>query len=109
MSTFVGPSHVALFVPSKMRNGCYRSVSLCLLSGGAAAAAFCLSPAACRAQSADAEILGFTKKHCVSCHNAVDREGGLDLTKVEYAPGDSENFDIWVKIHDRVQSGEMPP
>jgi hypothetical protein len=57
----------------------------------------------------DAEISGFTKKHCASCHNGVDRDGGLDLTTFKYVPGDSTNFLTWVKIHDRVQSGEMPP
>ncbi len=57
----------------------------------------------------DAETLAFTDRHCSSCHNDVDKEGGLDLTSLSYNPGDAVNFQTWVKVHDRVQSGEMPP
>lgn len=71
--------------------------------------AILVSPNLCGAQSAEAETLGFTKEHCATCHNNVDREGGLDLTTLTYQPGDSGNFQTWVKVHDRVQSGEMPP
>ena len=55
------------------------------------------------------EVLAFTDRHCSSCHNDVDKESGLDLTSFKYNPADAENFAMWVKIHDRVQSGEMPP
>jgi hypothetical protein len=52
---------------------------------------------------------GFIDRHCSSCHNDVDKEAGLDLTALKYAPDNAENFLTWVRIHDRVQSGEMPP
>jgi hypothetical protein len=39
----------------------------------------------------------------------VDKEGGLDLTSLKFEPGNAENFGTWVKVHDRVQTGEMPP
>ncbi|MSU72874.1 MAG: hypothetical protein EXS43_11105 [Opitutus sp.] len=51
----------------------------------------------------------FTDRYCSNCHNDVDREGGLDLTSLKYSPGDAANFALWVKVHDRVQAGEMPP
>jgi hypothetical protein len=51
----------------------------------------------------------FTDRHCSSCHNDVDREGGLDLTALAFAPDNPDNFLTWVKVHDRVQTGEMPP
>src|SRR6185436_12520945 len=51
----------------------------------------------------------FIEKYCASCHNDVDREAKLDLTSLAYAPDDKANFALWVKIHDRVQAGEMPP
>jgi mono/diheme cytochrome c family protein len=57
----------------------------------------------------EAERLAFTDRHCSSCHNDVDKEGGLDLTALTYQPSDPANFQAWVKVHDRVQSGEMPP
>ena len=57
----------------------------------------------------DSTLADFTDRHCSSCHNDVDKEGGLDLTSLTYAPQDTGNFLTWVKVHDRVQSGEMPP
>jgi hypothetical protein len=57
----------------------------------------------------EAEVAEFTDRYCSSCHNDVDKEGGLDLTSLKYAPQDPANFMTWVKVHDRVQAGEMPP
>jgi hypothetical protein len=68
-----------------------------------------LASAAFGAQPAGPDLFTFTDKYCSSCHNDVDKEGGLDLTSLKFAPGDSANFLAWVKVHDRVQAGEMPP
>jgi hypothetical protein len=57
----------------------------------------------------DEQAAAFTDRYCSNCHNDVDKEGGLDLTALKYAPKDSANFVTWVRIHDRVRSGEMPP
>ncbi len=57
----------------------------------------------------DSDALAFTDRHCSTCHNDVDKEGGLDLTSLQYSPNDPVNFQTWVKVHDRVQSGDMPP
>ncbi len=51
----------------------------------------------------------FIEKHCAGCHNDTDKEAGLDLTALAYTPGDRANFERWVRIHDRVEGGEMPP
>src|SRR5688572_4477198 len=68
----------------------------------------CVSlPLVCR--SAEADLGAFTDRHCSSCHNDVDREAGLDLTALKFEPASPENFLTWVKVHDRVQAGEMPP
>src|SRR5262245_6048334 len=56
-----------------------------------------------------AATFAFTEKYCVSCHSGTQPKGGLDLESLKFAPGDSENFLTWVKVHDRVQAGEMPP
>jgi hypothetical protein len=101
-------SDVAPVVRPGLR-GWYCASDLRSLSGLAAAVAILVGPGVCGAQSADPEIFGFTKKNCASCHNDVDREGGLDLTTLKYDPGDIGNFLTWVKVHDRVHSGEMPP
>ena len=34
---------------------------------------------------------------------------GLNLTTLNYDPDDPDNFARWVRIHDRVSVGEMPP
>ena len=49
----------------------------------------------------------FFEKHCFECHDSASKQAGLDLSKLE--PPNAENFAKWVKIHDRIESGEMPP
>src|SRR5688572_16199047 len=51
----------------------------------------------------------FIEKHCAECHDAETKKAGLDLTALSYLPEDQSNFATWVKVHDRVQVGEMPP
>jgi hypothetical protein len=52
----------------------------------------------------ETEVAAFTDRYCSSCHNDVDKEGGLDLTSLTFNPADAANFLTWVKIHDRVQA-----
>jgi hypothetical protein len=51
----------------------------------------------------------FIDEYCVNCHNDQDLKGSLDLTDLDYAPDDAANFLSWVKVHDRLAAGEMPP
>ncbi len=51
----------------------------------------------------------FLNKRCNACHNSVQRQGGLDLSTLAFHPDDAKSAAVWIKIHDRVQSGEMPP
>ena len=51
----------------------------------------------------------FFKAHCVECHDADTKKGNLDLTALKPNFADAENFARWVKVHDRIESGEMPP
>ena len=46
---------------------------------------------------------------CTRCHNATKKTARLDLSSLAYEPEDRENFALWVRIHDRVAAGEMPP
>jgi hypothetical protein len=61
------------------------------------------------ALAAQSEPAAFFERHCTECHDRETKKGGLDLTalKPEYAKPDV--FAKWVKVHDRIQSGEMPP
>jgi hypothetical protein len=59
--------------------------------------------------SIETHAAAFTEKYCAKCHNDVDKEGNLDLTTLKFAPDDRANFQTWIKLHDRLQAGEMPP
>ncbi len=51
----------------------------------------------------------FFEKHCTDCHDATEKKGGLDLDALKTNFADAENFARWVKVHDVIESGEMPP
>lgn len=51
----------------------------------------------------------FFENHCMDCHDDEITEGGLDFLSLTWQPEDSHNESIWVKIHDRIKSKEMPP
>src|SRR5437764_783427 len=61
------------------------------------------------ALTAHAQPTAFFEKHCCECHGAAEKKGGLDLTALEVEPANPENFARWLKIHDRIESSEMPP
>jgi mono/diheme cytochrome c family protein len=54
-------------------------------------------------------VAALIEDHCATCHGDSEPEANLDLTSLAYRPEDSANFALWVKIHDRVAAGEMPP
>ncbi len=58
---------------------------------------------------APADVATFFENHCTDCHDDAEQKGGLDLTSLVWKPGNPANFGMWVKIHDRVASGDMPP
>ncbi len=51
----------------------------------------------------------FLDAHCADCHDADEKKGGLDLTALKSQFTDAETFAMWLKVHDRIESGEMPP
>ena len=51
----------------------------------------------------------FFDTHCIDCHDADTHKGNLDLNALKQNFSDAENFAKWVKIHDLIESGEMPP
>ena len=53
------------------------------------------------------DLNGFFEKHCFDCHDSDAKKGDLDLTAL--SSDFSKDFKRWVKVHDRIQSGEMPP
>ncbi|MGC3966211.1 MAG: DUF1592 domain-containing protein [Pirellulales bacterium] len=67
-----------------------------------------------RCCAADEPTQKFLTAYCVSCHAGAEADGGLDLTQLgsdlsDSRLSDGETFRRWVKIHDRLAAGEMPP
>lgn len=51
-----------------------------------------------------AQPRAFLEKHCYGCHDTESKKGGLDLSSLR-----ESEFARWVKVHDRIEAGEMPP
>ena len=51
----------------------------------------------------------FLDRNCVSCHRTANAPAGLDLTALPYDLEDISTFSRWVRIHDQVRDGAMPP
>ncbi len=69
----------------------------------------CLVALAVPAAGRAAPPAKFFAAHCHACHDADTKKGGLDLTALAFDPADAENVARWVKVHDRILAGEMPP
>jgi len=51
----------------------------------------------------------FIQQNCAFCHDSPKAVGHLDLVNLSYEPSNADNFATWVKVHDRVSAGDMPP
>jgi hypothetical protein len=49
------------------------------------------------------------ENHCVDCHDDLDPKGGLDFYSLEWDLEDPHVIEQWVKVHDLLTAGEMPP
>ncbi|QDV24800.1 DUF1592 domain-containing protein [Aureliella helgolandensis] len=61
-----------------------------------------------------APLVSRMQESCLDCHSGAEAEGGLDLTQLAerlemQGKIVAEDLAIWIKIHDRVDAGEMPP
>lgn len=50
----------------------------------------------------------FVNANCLDCHTGSEADANLDLENLS-ADLNADNFEQWVRIFDRVESGEMPP
>jgi len=78
----------------------HRLLSLVVVAGG-------MIPSAHSADDAMA-WRSFIDHHCVSCHDSETKKSGLDLTQAADL-SQPEQMARWVRVHDRVAKGEMPP
>ena len=51
----------------------------------------------------------FSRSTATPATTRTSKKGGLDLTALKVEPANPDNFARWVKVHDRIDSGEMPP
>lgn len=51
----------------------------------------------------------FFEKYCVECHDDLTEEGNLDLYQLSFDLGTLESAEMWQKILNSINSGEMPP
>lgn len=51
----------------------------------------------------------FLDKNCVGCHSGANPPMGVDLAKIDLNLNDTHTFNRWVRIHDVVRNGQMPP
>ncbi|HEV2393571.1 MAG TPA: DUF1592 domain-containing protein [Verrucomicrobiae bacterium] len=62
-----------------------------------------------RGQTVPKDVRAFVESHCVECHDPDLKKGGLDLSALSFTLNDPATFAKWVKVHDKVSLGEMPP
>jgi hypothetical protein len=53
--------------------------------------------------------VALVEKHCIDCHGGTNPDAGLDLARLAFDPSDPRGFSSWVRVHDRLEAGEMPP
>jgi hypothetical protein len=51
----------------------------------------------------------FLERHCYDCHSGAEPEAGLDLAVLSRDLADPATLRRFVRIHDRIAKGEMPP
>lgn len=55
------------------------------------------------------ELKQFLARHCAECHDADVQKGGLRVDTLALPPAGADSLNLLVRLHDRVQAGEMPP
>lgn len=63
----------------------------------------------CRSDDQPAALTQLVKEHCTDCHSGATSPGGLDIRSLSFDLKSNAIRDRWIRIHDRVVAGEMPP
>src|SRR5262245_1454428 len=54
-------------------------------------------------------VKAFVEAHCIDCHGPDTQKAGLRLDMLGADLADEAAFAKWVRVHDKVAAGEMPP
>lgn len=57
----------------------------------------------------DAKHRAFLKDNCLTCHNAEKQKGKVRLDDIAFTVDSVEKADLWQKVLNSVNAGEMPP
>ncbi len=71
-----------------------------------AIAFFAISPGA---TADEKKTIAFIEQHCADCHDSTEKKGGFDITALKPDLANADAFAKWVRVFDRIESGEMPP
>jgi mono/diheme cytochrome c family protein len=61
------------------------------------------------ARSYDRELKPFLQQHCFECHGTETQESGLNFTSFQDLPSLLSQRELWRKISEAVEQGDMPP
>jgi hypothetical protein len=61
------------------------------------------------ADATSSPVRTFLEQSCFDCHDTDTKKGQLDLSALLFDGNNPDIFATWVKVHDRVRAGEMPP
>jgi len=56
-----------------------------------------------------AETKAFLDRNCTACHRPGTPPAGIDLTSLDFDLDDAETTRRWIRVHDAVRNGSMPP
>lgn len=62
-----------------------------------------------RSEDLTGPVWDFLESRCLDCHDDSTAKGDLDLAALEFDPASEANRKRWIKVHDKVEKGEMPP
>lgn len=68
-----------------------------------------LLPIASLLAQAPPQLQDLTAKWCAACHTGKSAQSGLDFASLSFDLNNRTIRDRWIRIHDRIEKGEMPP
>ncbi len=64
---------------------------------------------ACAESAPPERASAFLRTNCLDCHDGDSAEAQFDVSQIKQDLSNTDSMDAWIKIVDRVNSGEMPP
>ena len=77
--------------------------------GAMLACVFSLLSTVSAAEPVPGEVAEFVSSYCLDCHQGDEPEAGFDMEALSFELSDPDVLQRWVRIHDRIRDGEMPP